>query len=103
MALRQKGCWRQQEEPCHCPLAESQLWAFQSLASQTRGTTDAVYRDKTDPRSRNPTPSLAGSPICLLSHSESIEWGLSYCVHGCCKNWRVISVKHQSPVASPFS
>lgn len=83
---------------------KSALGIPQSLASQTRGTTDAVYRDKiTDPRSRNPTPLLARVSNLPLSHSESIEWGLSYCVHGCCKDWRVISVKHQSPAASPFS
>lgn len=83
---------------------KSALGIPRSLASQTRGTTDAVYGDKiTDPRARNPTPLLAQVSNLPLSHSESIEWELSYCAQGCCKDWRVISVNHQSPAASPFS
>lgn len=82
----------------------SALGIPQSLASRTRGTTDAVYEDKiTDPGARNPTPLLTRVSNLSLSYSEPIEWELSYYIQGCCKDWRVISVKHQSLAATPFS
>lgn len=84
------------------PSGRSQLWAFPSLAS--RPGVPLMLSIGT----RSLIPDLGtqllfslGSPICLFLTPESIEWGLSYCVHGCCKNWRVISVKH--PVSGSIS